>query len=507
MSRNNLRAAEEVQLRGLDEGARGFIAVPECDADWFRGALPPEVAVSTLSPLPSAETQSGQVLELRPRSAPFFGAASVSEEGRKLLEAQNSSIAQNFGQPLVEPLMLDGQSEAPTKLMRWLSQAFAKLAHSAHVDAAQQRMALAALRRDYVEMETSFKGLEDYIVSQHLPPMWSAFELAAGKGWISYGGPPRDDIVIEQPLPVSARGIAAIELHVAFLHAHATGQLEVALHANDDPEPGHVWTVDYAALRNGWNLFQFTDANTMPNVTVRLVVKLHTKTGSAPSISVGEIMVPEKFRPRGPLGLWSTSALAVQVWKGVPGVRIPRFHNAIAAKEAAQQFGQVLSPNQMRTAALLFAPMPEKTEGINYWQKEAAILVHPRADGLTCAVIKGVDVQDLVAIRAVVNLANEKAQPVEFAVTAIKADTFNPSAVNELFAQWTAVKPLSWSEVFDPLGETIGGPVDILLATRMERNKKPDQAWALFRRIELIRASDTIVRPALVAVTEDAVGA
>ena len=479
------RTPEPVATGG--ESAIGYVAVPTCDMDRVRELLPDTIALCSVDNPAGEDAVAGSAS--LPMNTPFLGFVACSGTGTDFIVGGGSILAQRFGHAYGKPLLLNGKGDHAPEVAAWVNDAMAAFARSALRDASSQRLALSVLRGDYLAMENSFRELEEYVRTQHIPKLWTAFEMLPGIGWVGTNERFSGEMLIEQALPISVQGIAAIELHVAQKQEHWEGSIEVAVHAGDSDDSVIAWSASFADLQEGWNLLQAEKCPSVANVSARLSIRMIVRAGSPLALSTGEMLSPLKFRPKCAECPWPLNALAIRVWKGIAGTLVPDFRSAISQRGAVFTSASLLSPATMRKAELIALPSLDKGAKVNFWDNQCSVLVHPNSAAPTYGRITVADVPKAATVRAVVHLANEKCNGVDFAIAAIPSGTFDASDAERILKRWTPVQPLGWAELYVEADNPLPSPMDIVLATRMTRNEKPDNAWAMFRRIEILEGT------------------
>ena len=357
--------------------------------------------------------------------------------------------------------------------------ALAAEGHAARAALAEIRAHHLALQSDYAELEAwIYDALApDHKLARAWTPTAATLHLAPGQS-------------VTQPLPVSARGVVTLDLHVAT----------------------SVGTPATLALRirrpDGGALAEPVETTLAPGAADWQRLSLPLPVGGPPQDGVAEITVhgasldlslaPEtRFAdlcatgPDGPL----PAPLALRVYQSTSRMALPQLHDPRGPLPADGQMRLIL-PRDLAAPELLpyrsgSVPRPLRaypdTVVTRVDEARNAILVHPSAHRPVVARVPGLEVERLTQLRAIVHLARHDTMEVSFAIGAAAEGTV-PSAQAALahLGDWQPVLPAAWGEAWCAFAEPLSGRIDLLLATAMPNAPFNTNAEALFRGIRTV---------------------
>lgn len=283
---------------------------------------------------------------------------------------------------------------------------------------------------------------------------------------------------LRQRLPVSARRIAAVELHVELLaNLSMDGQLEVSI----SDLAGNILTtpvsIGLSELTPGWNRIVFHEVIDCTDRDATLCLSLGGSGAVALSLTHG--MPFERFHPiREDATPTGDSPMAVKVWRGLVGVRpqLPPLKssegNLIRRRSGEMPEAQLHSTDH---GDLAF-------DMVQYWAKEDGFLVHPPASGMTVGMIEKLEFQNLNSVTAIVNNAHRDGPIISFAIgIVVRKGNHSRVHVPDALGSWLTLPPLGWGEVHALLPESTSGKFDLVLVTMVATGNDNRMAWGLFR--------------------------
>lgn len=369
--------------------------------------------------------------------------------------------------------------------------------HDAAVrDAAQERAALAELRRTHMQMQADHADLEAWVwdalaPKHHLVRSWPAtahiVAMDAGE--------------VMQPLPVPARGFIAVDLHIAE-SAPEGGHVSLRLTRPVGPDfEGCAALVAVPAGAHGW--FRLTLPRAGGGMAEDAVLTLAYTHPDKAALRVS--LAPDSpfadYRatmPEGP----ASAPLALRVYRTLPHMPAPalvdpRFGPPADGATRLVTPADLGAPVQLpyfggrvrrRLAAYPDAPRVE------YWQTENAVLVHPSIRRPVMARVPGLQVEALAQLRGIVQISRHDTLPVAFAIGVAPAGSANSveTALAHL-GDWVHLLPGEWGEVWTDPPAGLSGDLDLLLATAMPNMPFNRNAHALFHGFRVTtRQADTL---------------
>jgi hypothetical protein len=371
---------------------------------------------------------------------------------------------------------------------KWVVEMAMARAREASVEAAEARRSASVLRQDLDQQQQAFHALERAVQDFGMPQFTMALEMPLSVERLVLCGEdcPQENLKVpvdavghlHQRLPVSARRIAAVELHVELVADRAMeGQLEVSV----TDLAGNILTtpvaISLSELTSGWNRMIFPEVIdcTDRDATLHLSV-----TGSgAVALSLSHGIPFERFHPsRQDATTAGDSPLAVKVWRGLVGVR-PQLPPLSSSEGGLIR----LRSGDMPKAKLHSADLGDvDSDLVQYWVKEDGFLVHPPTSGMTVAIIEKLEFQNLNSVTAIVNNAHRDGPSLSFAI-GIVVRTGNHSRIHvpDVLGSWLTLPPLGWGEVHTLLPEPTSGKFDLVLVTMVAKGHDNRMAWGLFR--------------------------
>lgn len=298
---------------------------------------------------------------------------------------------------------------------------------------------------------------------------------------------------LRQVLPLGSTGLAAVGMHLAALPEAGAAPLLAELRTLEDGATVGRWVVPGERLTTGWVVLALARALSGPQRTLALHLSAGPD-GRPAQVSLGvEQPIPD-FQVQSPdLGPITPNALALQLWRGLPGAHVPEMegHHRPANERPARGgfFERAVAPARMLLAS---HANPEAVRfefpAVQAPPGEGSVICHPPSHGFTLGVLPGAVPAKTVRVSASVHVANERAQAVDFALCAAP-DAERAKALLEGRARPEAGEALgAFCRV--PHGETrrisafsagLGERAqDLFVATRMSTPGDNSYAWARF---------------------------
>ena len=354
---------------------------------------------------------------------------------------------------------------------------------------------LSTLHRQYLSLRTlhenvqnAFAAVEDFLSQAKLPDLQLKFENQATKN--SVIPTPGCDFVLKQLLPIGSRGLAAVDLHISKNNPHSRGVMVVAVEIPEDKTCLAKWQIPYQNLKAGWFYLDLPSIDIGFQREIELSVEFQTKLGPAPCLSLGMVQPVPEYQVYTQQESWSRS-LAFRLWTGLPGTRrvMSPYSVATVADEASPL--ELIKSGYLGQRALLslqeITPnLP--TEDFPYIKiigEGTKILLHPRKDKLTVAMLPYCFPPGASHLTATVATEHPEADIIEYAMAVIQEgmeskacfEGENPeSAV--AFSGWTAVKPGSTYQLQLSVEPSATEHYHIVMATRLPSSSHNHFAWA-----------------------------
>lgn len=354
---------------------------------------------------------------------------------------------------------------------------------------------LSTLQQQYMELRSShetmhnaFAAIEGFLSQAKLPALQLAFESqptqktivvepGAGKGRL------------EQGLPVSSRGLAAVEFHVGKCSPHALGQLTISIESRDEATCFARWHVPYEHLTPGWFPLDLPSIDIGRKQEVSVCLEWNTRVGPAPHVSLtshqsiraAQIQVKGQTLDR---------SLALRIWTGLPGSR-RSFSPYLTMEDTETALPQDFSGGHLgqRSLSRVLEVTPNlPTEDFLYVQpldKGHKILTHPRHKGSSLARLPFCCPAGATVVKATVATENAKASTIEYAMALVK-DGESPLACFEnddstaaiAFSGWIPVAPETPRQITLSLPEAADEAYHIVFGTRRSADGTVQYGWA-----------------------------
>lgn len=407
------------------------------------------------------------------------GSSDVFEQAR--------TLATDCGIPVFEERELDALT-----ITKWmLIQAIAQRA-SARQFSAQSRASAAMLRVENESLQRKFEALEGFLFNLGGPRHSKALELSPGNAEVTLVA---DETMVADPsatnacpavefvqrLPVSARGLIAIDIYCTHATDAGAGKLCLSFHDLADCTLGDAASLPLSEIGFGWNRLSLPFAIDSPDCEPQLKFKLECEDSEATlSLALASPVPIAHFRVRSPEGPAGDAPLALRAWRGLAGARLP-------SVQGVGEDGYVyLGADQVPRPRLLKADDPDMGfEPVEHWPKQNGILVHPPAQGLTVGIVENVPAGTVTGVSGVVNVEGAGSAPLDFAMVVVPAGFAARKQPLPPFKSWLTLAAKEWGEVHASMDHAMIGPVDLILATRVASGSGNSMAWALFRGFRL----------------------
>lgn len=409
-------------------------------------------------------------------------AAILTASETSIVDEQVRKLSETMGFPI---LRSDTEATGATNLIT--SQLVERL-EATRAALAKDRAAAALLRREMDVLSSSFLQLDHYVGSLGIPKFVNAFSQLPSNGvlWVGNGASIPISLGLDkelpttfrQRIPISSTGMVAIDLHLPFAPVGSTGDIQVSVLNLAEQCLGTCHLENAAALPAGWHRFLLNRTLGPPEQDMEIAI--------TPS---GDLAIPLSLSSESPFSQLrlcdeggrelTTSSLAVRIWRGIPGSKLPDLH------------GTSDQPKRNVLLRALDAPLPEllrcdeqlNFDAVNLWREKQAILVHPPQAGVTIASVPRVRVSNLKCLTGLIANGNSEGPAIDFAIGIRRSSS--PDFPCDSLSRWVTLTPMAWGEVQHAIEEQVSGEIDLILATRVSGNQSNKMAWALFSGFRL----------------------
>ena len=357
--------------------------------------------------------------------------------------------------------------------------------------------ALAELREEHETTQSVLTILRNGLASHQVPPIECRLALHPGGGFVT---PPAkgDRAAVRQRLLIDSQGLAAVALHFACGRRPGNGRLRIALQACESSTTLISWTLPYAQVRQGWNLFELPSVVAGPRQTVDLYVRWEGGLPGAPQLSLTDQFVGRGGAAVVVDGDAGGRALAMQLWTGLPGSRFVASAQADggALLDSMAQGTQLHLSRRQLLAAELVQPTNLNLGFELLWVPDdgSTLQLHPTGGHVSQARIPMACPRGLARAAAMVRTESGKGPVVEYAMALSPVGTpltierdrpieKTPDVV--AVSDWVRLTPNTLGSVMLTLETPLDEPCDLHLATRLPAESSDAFAWARWRNFVL----------------------
>ena len=260
-------------------------------------------------------------------------------------------------------------------------------------------------------------------------------------------------------------------------------------------ETGHrfgAWAIPTSKLPIGWLHLSLSHAIDRSGLSLFVTIDFPAGHG-AYALGLGSPHPYERFRARIIDGALP-APLAMRIYGGLPGVRVPATTAAIAPTGASLPSVTYVNADIYKSVRQVF-PLPNSGEPnfVLYDAKLASITVHPRAGGAMTVARFDLEVPaNAWRISAHIALEHESANPTEFALMSAPVAESGDDALllaeldeqSARFSGWVRLAALESKRIsaFFPKGSD--RLLSVYLLTRQAPGSSADFAWARFAQFE-----------------------
>jgi len=252
-----------------------------------------------------------------------------------------------------------------------------------------------------------------------------------------------------------------------------------------------VWSISASEAPIGWIELALNSAIDEPALSLLLAVEWPPYP-SGWALTQGPPHPYREFCAQTAAGQSLRSPLALRLFSSLPGVRVSATTTAIRTTNAPHvsiAFIPYDSYEQVTQVSPLLGE--QSTKLVSYDPQLASITVHPQKGTLTVARLQVVPPKHAWGITAEIHLANDKANPTQFAILAcLRRDESRELAAlhrtespSRAFSGWKTLSALERKSI-STLIPTSPEQLTIFLVTRQSPELSPDFAWARFAKLE-----------------------
>ena len=429
----------------------------------------------TIAPL--GESDDAEMVELQQPPAFCLGFLVMSDAGRQQLASSISWWRDRGGKDSIpEAIFLEfGEDLEAGRAQFWQ-----QIAHRLACETLSLATRLSHLQQQYLEMRTRHEtmqnavaGIEAFLSIAQLPPLELAFENPPASVTTPETG------VLTQLLPVSSRGLAALDLYVATIDRSSQGILGVTLETTDDRTRLASWQIPYTHLLPGWFGLDLPTVDMSRPRDVELCLEWKTQAGSAPVLALGEPQPLPEFRATFE-NQKSDRGLAFRLWQGLPGTR-----RVMSPYSDSPQSRGILGSG---VTSRVLEITPNADETIQILEDGGKILTEARSQTPTIAMLPFCISPGATTVRATVATEDPEADIVEYAMAAI-AEGCDPIPCFEngegalAFSGWVPIKPNEPHQI----GITYPAAdfAHLAIAARVPTGSSPERARATWHRFTI----------------------
>ena len=369
---------------------------------------------------------------------------------------------------------------------------------------------LAVYRREFERLQRSFSRLEEFVSQYTLEAPLVLFEYPAllrvtrnSAAALMDAADDAQTVRVLQSVPVDSLGVAGFALHLHTPLPAATSVC-VTLYAPENDRVYGLWTVEAAQAAPGWVNLALSRAIDEPALSLRIAVEM--SPGLDPAVlALGEPHPYPEFCARIEGGAALRAPLALRVFGGLPGTRVPVVSGACLPTGSSAAPVTFIPPDLLATAYQVFPPPDrDRNKFVIYDASSSSVTVHPHEGGIRT--IARLDLRmppNAWRLSAQISLAHELANATRFALSAVPgvskgadgAVIEGPEESSMWFSGWVELAPLEKKMLSVLIPPSEAGVLTVYLLTQQAVESSPDYAWARFESFTFNSTPNCVERP------------
>ncbi len=353
-----------------------------------------------------------------------------------------------------------------------------------------------ALKQEYKSQKNALGVVQEHLSVTKLPPLEKVYENLPKKV-TAIAQANQEKNILTQILPIPSKGLAIVDFNIAKCYGNARGWLNIILQTRQNNNKLAQWQIPYQELTEGWFSLDLPIIYGGKDEQILLVIQWVTKIGPAPELSLGAI----QSLADGQVQLNNKTierTLAMRLWQGVPGTRQvtnPYLVSEIVDDLITQDEIKLgyLGQGALTRLAQITPNLPtDELSYIKVNQEKGFILTHPRAKGLTMAMLPFCFPAGANQITTTVKTEHPEGSIVEYAMAIVKKGMKVVSCFQEnnpqlalAYSKWIPVQPNTLHEIKLSLKSIQDENCHIVIATRLAKEGKIDYCWARWLNFNL----------------------
>ena len=426
-------------------------------ADWVAGLIDLSLADEPQALALSGETPLGFI---------------VSQARLEALDEPVIDLIESLHAPIWAP-----QSDIP--LEQQILNHISQFAIRQMKEASDLRAAAAELRRQHSDMQSRFYQFENFIYDCLAPKYvlhhtWKATDQSIELS----------DQALRQALPIPSQALAAIDISVVDITGEG-GDLVLTVERAVGGAIAEPVAINLYPEYRGWARFHFAKA--LDGLPEDMVAKFEYRGAGSVRLTTSIASPIAKFQLQSG-DQTQPSPLAIRVFKGLPGAKLPGTHSPRVAPPLDNK-PRLFSAFDVSPAELLpEAPnvIVERNAAdfynVEYWQDQNAFMVHPSIHFPVVGIAKGLMASRMTRMTSTIQIARHDTDTIAFAIGAAPmGKVTNSDEALDFLGPWRVLNPGDWGVCEKMFEVPIEGPFDLLMATSMEGHGSNENGWAMFR--------------------------
>lgn len=349
-------------------------------------------------------------------------------------------------------------------------------------DAAEARRAAALLRREAEEQMRRLRMLENFTHTLGGPRHAEALQWPPTSLFLELTQP------VTQRFPLDTRALAAIDLWLPDAEPdEAAGTVIELLDA-----AGNAFvrlSAEAPAGQGGGAWVRFSAPEPVSGAARAAIARVIPPPERAIAVGLTSPVPDPRFAVGLDGSIAAEGALAARIWRADYLAVLPPTNAGVAgtgAGGASMARAHRISLRDLQTPEVLFVPpLAQDYVASEYWARENAVLLHPSAEGPVCAILRDVDVAQVTAVSALVNVAHADSPVLGFAVGVCARGMATADNWQDHVGPYVFLPPGGWGECHSVPQVRPRSHCDVLLSTMIAGRGPNDNSWALFHKLRL----------------------